>query len=429
MKVEFSLHECYLPLWEDPSWRYCILMGGRAAGRSGTASRYAVSQLLGKEYFRGAMMRAVHGDIRASCWGDINDRLIEQQIQDEFRITDNDMYIERGANSLRAHGFKASSGSLTARLKSLAGYNFVWIEEAEEIGEAEFRTLDDSLRTVKGRIRIILSLNTPPKNHWIIRKWFDLIPHQEARGFYTPVLKKEATDTLFVGGTWRENAVNLDRHTIERYQGYKYTNPTYYWQVIEGLSPEETRGKIFNGWQQIDAIPEGARLTKFGIDWGWSPDPTVAVALYYFNGSYILDELVYDTEIEDEYLATAIKAVPGWEHVSAICGADEIKSIEVLKKYRIRAEKTDNRPGSVNYRIKTTAAKKVFVTRRSHKLWESYENYRWAEDRDGNQKGEPDHHLSDGMDAATYAIASINPMQNYVNPRPQSPYQRNNIAV
>jgi phage terminase large subunit len=229
-------------------------------------------------------MRATREDIRASCWGEIIDRINEQGITKQFHITDNDMYIERGQNSLRAHGFRASSGSLTARLKSLAGYNYVWIEEAEEIGEDEFRTLDDTLRTVKGRIRIILSLNTPPKNHWIIKKWFDLTPVEGLVGFYQPSLKKEATDAIYIGGTWKENSVNLDGNTINRYENYKLTNPNYYYQVICGLSPEAVRGRIFSGWQLIDGIPPDARLVAFGEDFGWFPDPACAVAIYYWNG-------------------------------------------------------------------------------------------------------------------------------------------------
>src|SRR3990167_8842521 len=124
-RVKFQIHKSHAPLWEG-DWRYALLMGGRGNGRSGTASRYTVSQLLSKEYTRGAIMRAVREDIRASCWGDIHDRLKEEKITNQFRITENEMFMEHGANSLRAHGFRASSGSLTARLKSLAGYNFIW---------------------------------------------------------------------------------------------------------------------------------------------------------------------------------------------------------------------------------------------------------------------------------------------------------------
>jgi phage terminase large subunit len=427
-EVEFTIHPSHAPLWEITDWRYAILMGGRGNGRSGTASRYAVSQLLGKEYTRGALMRAVHADIRTSCWGEIIKRVNEQEIREQFRIADNDMFIENGQNSLRAHGFRASSGSLTARLKSLAEYNHLWIEEAEEIGEDEFRTLDDTLRTKKGRIKIVFTLNTPPKNHWILKKWFDMIP-SELPGFYIPKLKADVKNVLFISGTWKENQENLDQHTLQRYQAYKYSNPAYYWQVIEGLSPEEVRGKIYTGWQQIDSIPEGAKLVKFGLDWGWYPDPVAVIALYYFNGGYIVDEVIYGTSIEDEAVANAIKGVVGWQGIPAVCGADEPKSIEVLNRYGIRAEKTDNRQGSVNYRIKVTSAKKILVTKRSVNVWQGYENYAWDEDKDGNPKGEPSHAYSDMMDATSYALASINPMQEYLHPTIRTkPVERKNPA-
>lgn len=427
MKVNFEIHESHVPLWENKDWRYAIVMGGRGNGRSGTASRYAVSQLLGKEYTRGAIMRATREDIRASCWGEIMDRVNEQKIEKTFHITDNDMFIERGQNSIRAHGFRASSGSLTARLKSLAGYNFIWAEEAEEIGEEEFRTLDDTLRTVKGSIRIVLTLNTPSKNHWILKKWFDLEP-SGTQGFYVPHLKKDIKDVIYISGSWRENEPNLDKHTIERYKNYQYTNPNYFYQVIEGLSPEEVRGKIYTGWQLIDTIPVEARLVKFGLDWGWYPDPVSVVAVYYWNGSYIIDEVVHGTNLDDEYVANEIKKVNGWETNYVVCGADEPKSIEMLRKYRIRAEATDNRKGSVNVRIKTTSTKKILITRRSRNVWAGYEVYRWAEDKDGNPKGIPDHEGSDPMDAVSYAITSMHNKQIDIVPI-EPPRQRTNQGM
>lgn len=426
MKVQFEVSESHAQLWENQEWRYAIIMGGRGNGRSGTASRYTISQLLGKEYFRGVVMRAVQSDIALSCWAELEDLIIEQKIENEIRVTENEMTC--GAKSVRPLGFRASKGSLTARLKSLAGFTFVWAEEAEEIGEEEFRKLDDTLRTTKGRIRIIFTLNTPTRNHWILQKWFDLEESKDAPGFYIPHLKPEAKDVLYIGGTWEDNKPNIDKHTAERYEEYKYTNPAYYWQVIRGLAPDEVRGKIFSGWQTIDVIPQGARLMRVGVDWGWFPDPTVAVAMYYHNGSYIFDELAYDTQLEDEVLAKSIKDVPGWQQTPVICGADEPKSIETLRKYHIPSRKTDNRAGSVQYRIKVASAKKIYITRKSKKLWESYENYHWAEDKDGRPTGQPDHYLSDGMDACTYALADISPIaqQGIINSPPRA---RVNIAV
>ena len=429
MKASIEVHESHLPVFETNNARYVILMGGRANGRSGTASRLAVTKLLGKEYTRGAIMRATREDIRASCWGEIMDRLSELNIKDMFKITDNEMYIEIGQNSLRAHGFRASSGSLTARLKSLAGYNFVWIEEAEEIGENEFRTLDDTLRTVKGKITIVLSLNTPAKSHWIIKKWFDLDPHPEAQGFYIPKIKEGITDAIYIGGTYRENLPNLDENTVWRYQQYKNTNPNYYWQVIEGSSPDEVRGKIYTGWQIIENIPQEARLVKLGMDYGWFPDPASLVAVYYWNGAYVIDELAYGTELTNEYLAQEALKVTG-RHSEIQCVADsaEPKSIAEQRRYGLNVIGCEKGKDSVSFRIKATTQKKIFVTRRSKNIWESYENYRWAEDKDGNPKGVPEHTYSHAMDAVSYAISSMHNLTNDFDIVYDRPVERKNPA-
>lgn len=418
-KVSFEIHESHLPLWEDKSWRYAILMGGRGNGRSGTASRYTLSQLMGSEYTRGAIMRAVHSDIRASCWGEMMNRVNEHDIENEFKITENEMYMEYGQNSIRAHGFRASSGSLTARLKSLAEYNYLWLEEAEEIGEEEFMKLDDSLRTIKGRIRIVLTLNTPSKDHWILKKWFNLIPH-ETQGFYTPELKEGVKDVLYIPGTHRENLPNLDEATVLRYQNYQWTNPSYFWQVIEGLSPETKRGKIFTGWQQIDSIPQEARLIKLGEDFGWFPDPACLVAIYYWNGAYIIDELAYGNYLSNEYLAGKAVELTG-KNSTIACVADsaEPKSISEQRKYGMNVVGAEKGKDSVEFRIKTTSLKKIYVTKRSKNIWESYENYCWKEDRDGNSTSEPEHTYSHAMDAVMYPIASLhNKTSDIIRPQP-----------
>lgn len=396
MRVGFEIHQSHIPLWERDDWRYAIIMGGRGNGRSGTASRYAVSQLLGKEYTRGAIMRATREDIRASCWSEIQDRVNEQGIAEAFRITENDMYIERGQNSLRAHGFKASSGSLTARLKSLAGYNFIWGEEAEEIGEQEFRTLDDSLRTVKGRIRIVLTLNTPPRNHWLIKKWFNLAP-APIDGFYVPTLKPEATDVVFIGGTYRDNLPNLAEHTVKRYEQYRETNPAYYWQMIEGLCPETVLGRIYQGWREIPSVPHEARLLGYGLDFGFDPDPAAIVAVYWYNGGYILDEKLYANGLTNPDLATHLKLLPV---APIVADSAEPKSIEELKRLGINCIPTEKGADSVRSGIKHVQGKRISYTATSSNLKREYENYAWKIDKEGDNQGieDPkcDNHLMSG---------------------------------
>jgi phage terminase large subunit len=185
--MQQKVNQVYAPLFKENS-RYFILMGGRGGGRSTVASQYALAKLKSAEYFRCAIMRYILGDIRNSIYREITDRAEENGIEDELDINTGIMSIVSGSNSINAVGFKKSSSDQKSKLKSLASYNTVIIEEADEIPEEDFMQLDDSLRTIKGDIKIILLLNPPAKNHWIIKRWFKLVP-SEQKGFYDFQLK------------------------------------------------------------------------------------------------------------------------------------------------------------------------------------------------------------------------------------------------
>src|SRR3990167_6054562 len=398
VQVSQEVNELFAPLWSEKS-RYFILMGGRGAGRSTSASQFILSQLLAPQFFRCAIMRSIHSDIRHSLWRELNDRIDEQNIREALHITDNDMSVRYGVNTVHAHGFRQSSSGHSAKLKSLANYNCIVIEESEEVGEREFMTLDDSLRTVKGDIKVILLLNAPPKNHWIIQRWFNL-KECGVPGFYKAEPKE---GIVYIGGTFRDNIENLDENTIKQYETYKLRKPEYYWQMIEGLVPEVVRGKIYNGWEQIDGVPHEARLIRFGEDYGWFPDPACALAIYYWNGGYVIDELVYGTEFSNEFLAGKIKEVGD---ALTIADSAEPKSIAEQAKI-IKVEGCAKGADSVDYGIKVVAQKKIWVTQRSVNVWRSYENYAWLEDKDGNPKGEPAHEWSHAMDAIRYPLVSL----------------------
>jgi len=128
-------------------------MGGRGAGRSTVASQFAIAKLTSTEYSRTAIMRYILGDVRNSIYREIIDRATENGILESLSVNDSMMTISYGKNTINAVGFKKSSGEQKAKLKSLANYNCVIIEEADEITEEDFIQLDDSLRTVKGDLR------------------------------------------------------------------------------------------------------------------------------------------------------------------------------------------------------------------------------------------------------------------------------------
>lgn len=407
------VNDAYKPLFTQ-SPRYFILMGGRGAGRSTVASQYANAKLVAPEYFRCAIMRYVLGDIRNSIYREILDRADENETKEKLDINDSSMVIRYGNNTINAVGFKKSSGEQKAKLKSLANYNCVIIEEADEIPEEDFIQLDDSLRTTKGDITIILLFNPPAKSHWIINRWFDLETIPGVPDFYIPRLKKDITDTVFIRTSYKDNIKNMDAHTIHNYEAYRTRKPSHYYNMVMGYVPETVRGKIYSGWKEIETIPHEARLIRRWIDFGYSNDPTAIGCLYYYNGGYILDEECYQKEMTNPDIAAFINASHNPKTL-IIADSAEPKSIAELKALGLNVLPAVKGSDSIRSGIQYVKAQQISYTKRSVNIKHEYENYAWMEDKDGNGMNEPkpgnDHHL----DGIRYVFGSIQTAESKPN--------------
>lgn len=374
-------------------------MGGRGAGRSTVASQYLLAKLIAPEYFRCAIMRFILSDIRNSSFREIKDRAEEQGILDKLDINEGQMTISYGANSIHAHAFRKSSGDQKAKLKSLANYNQVWIEEADEVPRDDFIQLDDSLRTVKSKINVLFTFNPPPKKHWIIKRWFNLLPSEQPE-FYIPECTDK--DVLYIRTDWRDNAQNIDENTKYRYEDYRLSNPEHYWNMIKGYVPETVVGRIYKDWKEIDEVPHEARLLCYGLDFGFSPDPAAILAVYYYNGGYILDEITYQTELDNEHLALILKAKP---KAPIVGDSAEPKSIEEMYKYGVSVLPCVKGADSIRFGIKHVQSLRISYTARSSNIKKEYENYAWKINKDGEEVGVEDtkcaNHL---MSAGRYAL-------------------------
>lgn len=397
------VNKAYEPFFTS-KLRYKILMGGRGAGRSTVASQYANAKLAAPEYFRCAIMRYVLGDIRNSIYREITDRAEENNIKELLDINDSQMTILYGANSINAVGFKKSSSDQKAKLKSLANYTTIIIEEADEIPEEDFIQLDDSLRTLKGDITIVLLLNPPPKSHWIIKKWFNLIP-SEIKDFYIPELKPEIKDTLFIRTSYRDNVKNIDPQTAERYEAYRNSKPDHYHNMIEGLVPETVRGKIYSNWREIDAVPHEAVLIRRWLDFGYSNDPTAIGDVYKYNGGYVLDEQLYRKGMSNKQIADFINTLPD---TLTVADSSEPKSIDEIKLYGVNITGAVKGAGSITQGIQSVQSVPISYTKRSVNIKKEYENYAWRIDKGtGESLNVPVDLFNHHMDGIRYDFQTI----------------------
>lgn len=192
-----------------------------------------------------------------------------------------------------------------------------------------------------------------------------------------------------------------------------------WWTVYgEGLVGE-IEGKIFNDWQIIDQVPFNARLERFGLDFGYTNDPTAIVAIYYYDGGYIVDEIAYQYGLSNRQIADIIlnqqekppEDFPDLpynsEKVLVIADSAEPKSVDEIKKYGINITSAEKGKDSVSHGIQLIQAEKISMTSRSVNIIKEYRNYLWETDKDGNVLNTPEHQYSHSMDAIRYAIASL----------------------
>jgi len=182
-----------------------------------------------------------------------------------------------------------------------------------------------------------------------------------------------------------------------------------WWQVYGlGQIGDGLEGKIYKDWNIIDEIPFEARLERYGLDFGYYPDPTAIVAIYFYNGGYILDEVKYELEMSNRDIGNYMK-----NQLPALIVADcaEPKSIAELKMFGLNVIGSKKGADSVRNGINAIRDTKISVTKRSTNIIKEYRNYLYKVDRLGNvMAGVPEDGNDHAMDALRYGLMSIVPV-------------------
>ncbi len=220
--------------------------------------------------------------------------------------------------------------------------------------------------------------------------------------FYDQVQRsRDDVDHLII--TYRDNEA-LDPAIVRSIEQRK--NNKAWWQVYGQGELGEIETRIYKGWQIIDEIPHEARLERYGLDFGYSNDPTAIDAIYSYNGGYIWDEIAYQKGLLNKQIADIIKNQP---KALTIADSSEPKSIDEIKSYGVTIIGANKGPGSVLQGIQKVQQEQISVTKRSVNIIKEYRNYVWITDRDGKIINEPVDLFNHAMDAGRYAMESLKP--------------------
>lgn len=229
--------------------------------------------------------------------------------------------------------------------------------------------------------------------------WLDWNPTSEF-WFYNDMLGQR-DDIDFITLTYVDNEA-LDQQTIHEIESHK--NNKGWWQVY-GLGQLGTlEGRIFTEWIILDELPIEAQLVRYGLDFGYTNDPTAIPAVYRWNGAFVLDEITYQKGLSNRQIADILL---NEQKALIVADSAEPKSIDELRSYGLKIIGAHKGKDSVNQGIQYVQAQKIFVTKRSINLLKEYRNYLWMTDKDGKIINEPSPIWNHQMDALRYALESL----------------------
>jgi phage terminase large subunit len=272
----------------------------------------------------------------------------------------------------------------------------------------EFISLDQPTK-VRGRKRDLLFINEA--NELFFEDWQQLIfrttgkiildynPSDEFHWIYDRVKVRE--DAEFHITTYKDNPF-LESQIIQEIERLKDVDENY-WKIY-GLGQVGTAKSLIFNFNLIDTIPENAKFISYGLDFGFTNDPTALVRVYLHDTNLYVKELLYRTGMTNQDIAKELDRLEIGRREEIFADASEPKSIEEIYRMGWNIKKADKPQGSVNLGIDMLRRYTLNVTKDSLNLIKEGRNYKYKEDKNGNILNEPADAFNHTMDALRYAI-------------------------
>lgn len=273
---------------------------------------------------------------------------------------------------------------------------------------------------LRGARRDVLFINECNNVHFesyqqlaIRTKKFIYLDYNPTSEFWVHTELMNDPDSEFIILTYKDNEA-LDPAIVKEIEKAreKAKTSSYWdnWWKVYGLGQiGALEGVIFHNWKQIDTIPEGARLLGYGLDFGYTNDPTSIIAVYKYNDKRILDEIVYKTGMVNSDIA---KHIP--EGVIVYADSAEPKSIEEIRRTGKIIKPVTKGSDSINFGIQVMQDQEYLVTSRSTNLIKEFRSYCWDEDKTGKRLNKPIDQWNHAIDAVRYhEMMSIGLKRNF----------------
>lgn len=180
----------------------------------------------------------------------------------------------------------------------------------------------------------------------------------------------------------------LSQEEHDKIEGLKDIDPELFKVYGRGLTGK-IEGIIFRNWSICGEIPLDAKFIAYGLDFGFTNDPTALIAVYEMSGELWVNELLYQTRLTNYDICEKLNDFKVFTTEEIIADSAEPKSIEEIYAEGWNIHPATKGPDSVKNGIDILKRYKINVTANSHNLKKELYSYVWKKDKNGKMLNEP----------------------------------------
>lgn len=354
--VKIEVPPAYSFLWEPK--RYKIAYSGRGAAKSWSFARYLISVAYTRKT-RILCVREYQSSIADSVLRLLADQIGMLGLLPWFDIQATTIRCTLTGSEFVFKGIKLNPQGL----KSLEGFEFAWVEEAENVSEDSWLTLIPTIR--RDGSEILVSFNV----------------HLATDPTYKRFVLNHNDNAIVRHTSWEDNPHFSAAMDMER--RYMLANdPENYQWVWQGNPREISDAVIFRNRISFEPFetPEGARFYH-GCDWGFSADPTVMIRCFIEGETLFIDQEAYGHAIELDDLPTLFDTIPTSRIWPIFADGSRPETISYIRKQDFQIRDAPRWPGSIEDGIAHLKAfKRIVVHDRCKQTGQEFRTYSYKKE-------------------------------------------------
>ena len=274
-------------------------------------------------------------------------------------------------------------------------------------GVIEFFGADEADK-VRGPRRDILFINEANNVPWETARGLDIRTRLLTIADWNPVSEFWChehwignPENEYIHSTYLDAVNVIPKEIVANIESNK--NDANWWNIYGLGKLGKVEGLVYPSFEQVDMLPGGDLF--YGLDFGYSNDPTVLTANVINGDRLYSSELIYEKGLTNDaisYRMTELGVKQRFDEIFA--DSAEPKSIEEIYQHGFNIKPAPKGQGSVEYGHQKVRQYKQYWTKDSVNCIKEQRNFRYIPDKNGKLTDKTTHNFSHGMDSRRYAI-------------------------